>query len=662
MPQNNTCTQPELNSGSTGPKMGASQNWTSATVTDASLGLAVHNGESDLFAEAWPTSFSKGLPHDVYGIVDAHAYSEFIEEITEPTYTDNAGNRVALFDMPAYTGPFRTQASNGSGDFRWRSWDEQVAGRPSGLRSPDAGAVSIAPAPRLGSDELAAEMAEVYAMAYLRDMPFEAIRAGQGEAGQVADALAEMAWFRPDEPAHDADGAAISKVSKARRVRDGGPVTPQTLFRGSTPGCATGPYLSQFLVQGHDPLREHPTKADALNKVSGDGTKIGIAACMAAPRIDHRITPQKAGVDYLRDWAEWLDVQNGADTTGEQAFEPDHRKFIETPRDLAGFVHFNAIYQAYLNTCLIMLGWGATPDFGRAKPSVGARANSLTGWRAPQLLTLLTDTATRAMRAVKSQTFRVHNRARPEKLAGVACLVANGYGPRLRAAAGPALAHVEKLETAVAADFSLMQAIARTPTTQRFAQNAVSQNGLPVMDRNLLLPMAFPEGSCMHPSYGSNHAAVAGACVTVLKAVFRTHDEAGHPLSLADAGAGDSFVTATGGKSLNRATRQGDTVHDLTLNGELNKLATNISMGCCMAGVHFYSDYFDSLRMGERLAVGVLAEQLATSPETMRMTLETFDGDRLAVTGNDRNGSEIEVQGSTAEAWWTRHLSEQAGW
>ncbi|MEM9127624.1 MAG: hypothetical protein AAGB28_17675, partial [Pseudomonadota bacterium] len=94
----------------------------------------------------------------------------------------------------------------------------------------------------------------------------------------------------------------------------------------------------------------------------------------------------------------------------------------------------------------------------------------------------------------------------------------------------------------------------------------------------------------------------------------------------------------------------------------LNKLATNISMGCCMAGVHFYSDYFDSLRMGERLAVGVLAEQLATSPETMRMTLETFDGDRLAVTGNDRNGSEIEVQGSTAEAWWTRHLSEQAGW
>ncbi len=37
-----------------------------------------------------------------------------------------------------------------------------------------------------------------------------------------------------------------------------------------------------------------------------------------------------------------------------------------------------------------------------------------------------------------------------------------------------------------------------------------------------LLPMAFPEGSPMHPAYGAGHATVAGACVTILKAFFDT--------------------------------------------------------------------------------------------------------------------------------------------
>ena len=38
--------------------------------------------------------------------------------------------------------------------------------------------------------------------------------------------------------------------------------------------------------------------------------------------------------------------------------------------------------------------------------------------------------------------------------------------------------------------------------------------------------------------------------------------------------------------------------------GELNKLAANISIGRNMAGVHYFSDYYDSLRMGEEIAEG----------------------------------------------------------
>jgi hypothetical protein len=39
-----------------------------------------------------------------------------------------------------------------------------------------------------------------------------------------------------------------------------------------------------------------------------------------------------------------------------------------------------------------------------------------------------------------------------------------------------------------------------------------------------LLPMAYPEGSPLHPSYPCAHCIIAGACVTVLKAWFDESD------------------------------------------------------------------------------------------------------------------------------------------
>ena len=61
--------------------------------------------------------------------------------------------------------------------------------------------------------------------------------------------------------------------------------------------------------------------------------------------------------DYMQTWGEWLDVQNGANLMGREAYldNPAYR-FITTPRDLATYVHYDALYQAYLNACLILLG------------------------------------------------------------------------------------------------------------------------------------------------------------------------------------------------------------------------------------------------------------------------------------------------------------------
>ncbi len=134
----------------------------------------------------------------------------------------------------------------------------------------------------------------------------------------------------------------------------------------------------------------------------------------------------------------------------------------------------------------------------------------------------------------------------------------------------------------------------------------------------------------MHPSYGAGHATVAGACVTILKAFFDTSSvfvrRCGKDLF--DRYQKDDiaveYTANADGSSLVEATDQ--TL--LSLEGELNKLAANISIGRYMAGVHYFSDYYDSLRMGEQIALGILEEQALCYPtDPFILSVPTFDGE-----------------------------------
>ena len=171
----------------------------------------------------------------------------------------------------------------------------------------------------------------------------------------------------------------------------------------------------------------------------------------------------------------------------------------------------------------------------------------------------------------------------------------------------------------------------------------------PSKTKNFLLPMAFPEGSPMHPSYGAGHATVAGACVTVLKAFFRTVE-------------GPSWARTPFAWVSTTKDAEG-----LSLEGELNKLAANISIGRDFGGVHFYSDYFESLRLGERIAVGILQEQMLNYNEPVSMRFHSFDGDRVTVSTDGRLDARIAVEDhegtetiETAD-WWLRHTGSREG-
>ena len=552
----------------------------------------------------------------------------------------------------------------------------------------------MAPAPRVGSSELAAEMAEVYALALLRDVPFTAICDGSGvspcpkpsdyegyngngnwpTAGEIVDELRGMAFYSGSgvvsSTPHNASSDGFNRFERNRREArlQGNPLSPMTAFRGSTKGAMMGPYVSQFMLIG------------AKSRACGGGGRSSFPAQDASfdlqdgfiPYgtliIDQRTITHKACLDHMTDWCSWLDVQNGANFSGADLYEPQ-RRFITTPRDLATYVHFDALYEAYLNACLILQALGVPGSKGFPEESPSGRRTPFATFGGPHILSLVCEVATRCLKAVRRQKFNYHRRARPEALGGRFTLHCMKEG-KLGCAEGAFSASLDEIPDEILNAIKAHNAHQNTLDRNIVCEQNPEKPCLPddldeeFGDCNYLLPMAFPEGSPMHPAYGAGHATVAGGCVTMLKAFFEMFedchsfeerklcDEKGDPIC---------YVPNADGSALIKDRKF---MGKLTIQGELDKLAANISIGRNMAGVHYYSDYYDSLRMGERVAVGILMEQAPTYGDYMETTFKSFDGDHITISGEggscpsmsimDKDGSPVDPTD-----WWLRHVSGQ---
>ena len=127
--------------------------------------------------------------------------------------------------------------------------------------------------------------------------------------------------------------------------------------------------------------------------------------------------------------------------------------------------------------------------------------------------------------------------------------------------------------------------------------------------------MAYPEGSPTHPSYPAGHATVAGACATVLKAVFNEDFVIPDPVISRDGTALESYT--------------GDA---LTLGGEFNKLANNIALGRDAAGVHYRSDGVQGIYVGEQQAIALLQDySTALNEEFGGFQFTKFDGTFITI-------------------------------
>ena len=87
----------------------------------------------------------------------------------------------------------------------------------------------------------------------------------------------------------------------------------------------------------------------------------------------------------------------------------------------------------------------------------------------------------------------------------------------------------------------------------------------------------------MHPAYGAGHATVAGGCVTMVKAFFEMFESNDSGVERPLFGPDMAYVPNANGNRLVQDSKFSGT---LTIQGELDKLAANISIGRNMAGVH----------------------------------------------------------------------------
>ncbi|MBE7381480.1 MAG: vanadium-dependent haloperoxidase [Leptolyngbya sp. SIO1E4] len=561
-------------------------------------------------------NYTKGLPHreDDGLIADPADFQQFVRGIDSgdvrdfrdtplgPLQRDDSGHVIAWGAQPGQPISWQSGFTNSEtirdakgGSVPVRAWESQGAGNTFDLEGPDAQAVTMPPAPISDSEELIAEMAEVYEMGLLRDIPFAKFE-HDADVQAAIFRLNQLAWF---------NGSHIAGLSPAAQARRRSQVTAETVFRGTTFGDAVGPYLSQFLCAGT------PELGSSTGQTS-ESARAGLVQ-YGALVFQNKVRFATPYRDYMTTWEWWLDVQNGADLRGTESYEGDcsnpRYRFIATPRDLATYVHYDALYEAYLNACLAMLALKVPFDPGI--PFQGTdildHQQGFAHFGGPHILSLVTEVATRALKAVRFQKFNVHRRLRPEAVGGRLHRMKNSPG-------NPSFQPFEAMGDRLT-QTGLLEAVCAHNQRQNTIQDGRQEDG--ETQSSYLLPMAFPEGSPMHPAYGAGHATVAGACVTILKAFFDHRYVLPRPY----------VYPAPCGQVLNVA----EGTPDLTIEGELNKLASNISIGRNWAGVHYFTDYSESVRMGEQIAIGILEEQKLTYGENFSMTVPLYDGQTIRI-------------------------------
>ena len=409
-------------------------------------------------------------------------------------------------------------------------------------------------------------------------------------SAQTADEQVEHYWAAmlrdvnfTDYPNNATAIAAANELNGLTYIKGTGnneypfPVTPQNLFRGrivAGDGNVQGPYISQFLL--------HPTTFGAL----------------PLSMMFQTFSPNQ---NFMTSVAEYMNVENGFPPSGSLSFDPTPR-FLRNGRDLAAYTHVDVLHETYFLAFLLLLGLKAPLNPGN--PYIGSRTEHGFGTLdGADCSATLPEMATRALKAAWFHKWIVNLRQRPEDYGALVHARKTNRSPMPQAA------------NDLHADVLNSQAVAKS----------FSQFG------TYLLSQAFPEGAPTHPCYPTGHGTVAGACITALKFFF---DGSKKIQPLLQAAGTDVMQPSADGLSLVPYT--GTDAATLTINGELSKLAHNISFGHGIhAGIHFRSSSRASILLGEQVGISVLNDRAQGYNEPFTISITKFDGTTQTFTNSN---------------------------
>ena len=354
-----------------------------------------------------------------------------------------------------------------------------------------------------------------------------------------------------------------------------GSITSTNIFRGNSHGEDVGPYISQLLYR---PFEYGNITVNQQYK----------------PESDYIPASTRPG---------WLAIQNGQ--VNGQIVQGD-AKYIYNGRVLGSAVHKDPLYQFYYNAALILLQTGVKPT--------GISSAKSSGWTSgggPNILASVAHVCQGALRCAWNSKWNLAMKIRPEV-----------YAQRLQLAEDPNFDHTNVPGLAEIANMF------RSGIKNR-VKNASA-------DGSVYLSLLYPEGSPTHPSHPAGHAVVAGACTTILKAMFVCHDtdETTRKLWVRSAVPNSRAVHSIDGTALDDFTDPSGA--EMTIVGELNKLASNVALGRDFAGVHYRCDGHCGKHLGEKFAITYLMDMAKELHESQNgafngWLLEKFDGSRIKI-------------------------------
>lgn len=414
----------------------------------------------------------------------------------------------------------------------------------------------INPPPKLSSKASASEMVELYCQAITRDVYFDDYTTNTtiNEIVKIdgymnrSDILGNLPDYSPR-----------------------GTLTTKTLFRGIGVGEQVGPYISQLLLLNvpmgsatfNQKYRCYPSKNQCL--ADGDVNEWG---------------RNKNGMVYMHNTT--IDTHPPVPTTTTV--------YVHNGRSLAETVHNDPIYQFYYQAGLILasLGVGSNPHW----PTYNNMNFFPTGSGGGGWQSAISHVANEALKHAWYWKWQIYRRLRPEVYSLWIHNIKNNLVPNKD-------------------NYDISDIVLNNPvmTTNK---NYNEQWPNVAFKNSYTLSTTYREGSPTHPAYPSGHATIAGACCTLLKIFFHCEQPWSsvnmnntriNPISPIQYVQSDST-----GNNLIEYTDSDRS--QMTIAGELNKLASNIAIGRNWAGIHYRTDAIQGILLGEQVAIAYVKDLL----------------------------------------------------